>query len=209
MEEEENVEYQNLISKFLAGDIKFKDLNGDGKITRGSSTLADHGDLKVIGNSTPRYCYGFRADAEWKGIDLAVFFQGVGRRDIVPNTIYFLQHYTSEWAVPQKINLDYWSPDNPDAYFPRPRLGDADEITTPQSRFLQNAAYIRLKQLTLGYSIPKILLEKVNISNIRLYFSFNNLWEYTKMLKIFDPETNASNIYPLTRSFSMGIDLTF
>lgn len=195
--------------KYLAGDIKFQDLNGDNKITRGSQTLADHGDLKVIGNSTPRYSYGFRADSEWKGFDVTVFFQGVGRRDVLPNSIYFLQHYTSEWAVPQKINNDYWRPDNQDAYFPRARIGNAAEITQPQSRFLQNAAYLRLKQLTFGYSLPQELIRKANINKLRIYFSGNNLFESTKMLDIFDPEGFASNMYPLTRSFSFGMNLTF
>lgn len=195
--------------EFLAGDIKFKDLTGDGKISRGSGTLEDHGDMKVIGNSTPRYSYGLRADAEWKGFDFAIFFQGVARRDIEENSIYFLQHYSSEWAVAQPINMDYWKPDNTDAYFPRPRMGNADEVFETQSRFLQNAAYIRLKQLTVGYSLPKTLMDKVNISNLRIYFSSNNLWTHTKMLEIFDPEVSATNTYPLTRSVALGIDITF
>lgn len=195
--------------QFLAGDLKFNDINNDKKITRGSQTLTDHGDLKIIGNATPRYSYGFRANAEWKGFDMTVFFQGIGKRDVLPNSIYFLQHYTSEWAVPQKINSDYWRPDNQDAYFPRARIGNAPEITLPQTRFLQNAAYIRLKQLTLGYSISQALLTRLNISSIRIYLSGNNIWESTKMLDIFDPEASATNVYPLTRSFSLGMNLTF
>src|SRR5690606_34209709 len=127
----------------------------------------------------------------------------------LPNSFYFLQHYTSEWAVPQKINSDYWRPDNQEAYFPRARIGNASEITEPQSRFLQNASYIRLKQLTFGYSIPKELIGRMNIANARIYLSGNNIWESTKMLDIFDPEGFASNMYPLTRSFSVGLNLTF
>jgi hypothetical protein len=88
-------------------------------------------------------------------------------------------------------------------------MGNADEVFETQSRFLQNAAYIRLKQLTVGYSLPKTMMDKVNISNLRIYFSSNNLWTHTKMLEIFDPEVSATNTYPLTRSVALGIDITF
>ncbi len=195
--------------QFLVGDLKFRDLNGDGKITRGAQTLDDHGDLTRIGNSTPRYSYGMRGEAEWKGFDLTVFFQGVGKRSVLPNSIYFLQHYTSEWAVPQKVNNDYWRPDNQDAYFPRARIGNAPEIVQAQSRFLQNAAYLRLKQLTIGYAVPTRLIEKTPLENVRIYLAGSNLWEYSKTLKIFDPESFASNMYPLSRSYSIGVNLTF
>ncbi len=194
--------------KFLAGDIKFRDLTNDKKITRGSQTLTDHGDLKIIGNNTPRYSYGIKGRAEWKGFDFDIFFQGVGKRDLSVGNTFFLAHYGSEWAVPQKINADYWSPTNPDALFPRPRIGNAGEVTQVQTRFLQNAAYIRLKQLTLGYTIPKAITQKAKIETFRVYFSGNNLWEQTKMLDIFDPEVTSTQTYPFSRSFSFGLDIT-
>jgi TonB-linked SusC/RagA family outer membrane protein len=194
--------------KFLAGDIKFKDQNGDNKITRGSQTLDNHGDLKIIGNSTPRYSYGLKAGVDWKNFDLNIFFQGVGKRDVNAATTYFLAHYGSEWSVPQKINTDYWTQDNPNAYFPRPRVGGAPEITQTQTRFLQNAAYLRLKQFTIGYTIPKNVVQVAGIERFRIYFSGNNLWETTKMLNIFDPEITATNRYPLTRAVSMGLNFT-
>jgi hypothetical protein len=77
-----------------------------------------------------------------------------------------------------------------------------------QTRFLQNAAYIRLKQLTLGYTIPKILTQKAGIESCRVYFSGSNLWEHTKMLKIFDPEVSSTQTYPFTRSFSLGLNVS-
>jgi TonB-linked SusC/RagA family outer membrane protein len=195
--------------QFLAGDIKFRDLNKDGKITRGSQTLDDHGDRTVIGNSTPRYSYGFRGNIEWKGFDLDIFLQGIGKRQLnISNRTYFLNHYNSEWAVPQKINTDYWTPENTGAYFPRPRVGGAPEINEAQTRFLQNAAYLRLKQLTLGYNIPQRVTEKIGIQRIRLYLSGNNIGEATKMLKIFDPEESSTDMYPLTRSYSFGANIT-
>ena len=194
--------------KFLAGDIKFKDLDNDKKITRGSQTLSDHGDLKIIGNSTPRYSYGIKLNAEWKGFDLVVFCQGVGKRDVSEGNTFFLAHYGSEWSVPQRINADYWSPQNTNAYFPRPRIGNASEVTQTQTRFLQNAAYIRLKELTMGYTIPKQIVRKIGIENFRVYFSGNNLWEHSKMLDIFDPEVSSTQTYPFTRSFSLGMNIT-
>jgi TonB-linked SusC/RagA family outer membrane protein len=194
--------------KFLAGDIKFKDLNNDGKITRGSQTLNDHGDLKIIGNSRARYNYGLRSDVAWKGFDLNIFFQGVLKRDFMPDRYLFINNYSNEWQVPQKINMDYWTPENTDAYFPRPRIGNASEVFQNQTRFLQNAAYIRLKQLTLGYTIPKIFTQKAGIDNLRIYFSSQNIWEYSPILEIFDPELTSVHRYPLNRSFSLGINVT-
>jgi hypothetical protein len=194
--------------KFLAGDIKCKDQNGDNKITRGSQRLDDHGDLKIIGNNTPRYNYGIKTDLEWKNFDLNIFFQGVGKRDLNMSSTYFLAHYGSEWSVPQKINTDYWSESNRNALFPRPRVGGASEVTQPQTRFMQNAAYLRLKQFTVGYTIPKNVVQVAGIDRFRIYFSGNNLWEYTKMLKIFDPEVSATTTYPFTRAVSMGLNFT-
>ncbi len=194
--------------QFSAGDIKFKDLNDDDKITRGSQTLDDHGDMKIIGNSTPRYNFGIKADIAWKGFDFNIFFQGVGKRDLNMGSTFFLAHYGSEWAVPQKINTDYWTADNTDAFFPKPRIGSADEVFQTQTRYLQNAAYIRLKQLTLGYTIPKTITQKAGIENLRIYFSGNNIWEYSPILDIFDPEVSSTSTYPLTHSFSIGVNIT-
>jgi TonB-linked SusC/RagA family outer membrane protein len=192
----------------LAGDLKFKDLDGKPGITRGTETLDDHGDMTIIGNSTPRYAFGARLNATWKGFDAAMFFQGLGSRDFYPGNTFFLNHYTSEWAVPQKVNTDYWTTDNPDAYFPRPRL-NGGEVNTKQTRYLQNGAYVRCKQLTLGYTVPERLTGKVNISNLRVYFSGQNLFEFSGAFDIFDPEADRVNWYPLTRSFSLGLNLTF
>ena len=193
-----------------AGDIWFVDLNGDGKITRGKQTLTDHGDMKIIGNSTPRYSYGIKANAEWKGFDLDIFLQGVAKRDAVLNNFFYLnQYYNNMWYPFSKIGLDYWTPENTDAFYPRPWVGQATDVTAVQTRFLQNAAYIRLKQLTLGYTIPANLTQKMKIEKIRIYFSGNNLWESTKMVKISDPEQTGAIYYPLYRAISIGANITF
>ena len=99
------------------------------------------------------------------------------------------------------------TPDNPDALFPRPRIGNSNEVFQAQTRFLQNAAYVRLKQLTIGYTLPKEMIQKAGIDNVRIYFSGNNVWEYSPILKIFDPEITSVQTYPLVRSFSIGLDI--
>jgi TonB-linked SusC/RagA family outer membrane protein len=195
--------------KRQAGDLWMVDLNGDGKITRGSQTLENPGDMSIIGNSTPRYSFGFRPTVGWKGFDLDLFFQGVGKRDLWMDSRYFLTQYSNEWVGIAKAAMDYWSPENPDAYFPRPIISGASDVTSVQSRFLQNAAYIRLKQLTLGYTIPQGLTNKMGIERFRVFFSGSNLWTATKMIEISDPELSGPSAYPLYKSMSLGANINF
>ena len=191
-----------------AGDIKFADLDGDGKVTRGENTVNNSGDLKVIGNETPRYNFGIRGTAEYKGFDFTLFFQGTMKRDIIPSKTFYLSHYGSQWSVPQKMNYDYWREDNREAFFPRARF-NADATNQNQTRFMLNGAYIRCKQLALGYTIPKYITEKAKISKLRIYFNADNLFEFSGMPDTFDPELATVNAYPFIRSFSFGANLTF
>lgn len=191
-----------------AGDIKFADLNGDGEVTRGENTINNSGDLKIIGNETPRYNFGIRGTAEYKGFDFTLFFQGTMKRDIIPSKTFYLSHYTSEWSVPQKMNYDYWREDNRDAFFPRARM-NGSAVNENQTRFMLNGAYIRCKQLALGYTIPKYITEKAKISKLRVYFNADNLFEFSGMPDTFDPELATVNAYPFIRSFSFGANLTF
>ncbi|MCE2617281.1 SusC/RagA family TonB-linked outer membrane protein [Phocaeicola oris] len=191
-----------------AGDIKFADLDGDGKITRGKNTVDDPGDRKIIGNSTPRYNFGLRENVDYKGFDLSIFFQGTMKRDLVLSNSFYLSHYTSEWSVPQKMNYNYWRIDNKDAFYPRARL-NGSAVTETQSRFLANGAYIRCKQLSLGYTIPKSITDKMKISKLRVYFNAENLFEFSKMPDSFDPEQSTANAYPFMRAYSLGANLTF
>ena len=191
-----------------AGDIKFADLNGDGEVTRGENTVNNSGDLKIIGNETPRYNFGIRGTAEYKGFDFTLFFQGTMKRDIIPSKTFYLSHYTSEWSVPQKMNYDYWREDNRNAFFPRARM-NGSAVNENQTRFMLNGAYIRCKQLALGYTIPKYITEKAKISKLRVYFNADNLFEFSGMPDTFDPELATVNAYPFIRSFSFGANLTF
>lgn len=204
--------------KFYVGDLKFKDLNGDGKIDNGKGTLDDPGDYKIIGNSTKRYPYAFDFNFDWKGFDLRLFFQGVGKRDWYPNggNHYFWGIYAQPWANVQKHNLDHWTPENPNAYYPRVKAYIAEstgsELAAPQTRYMQDASFLRLKNITFGYTLPRALTQKVRLDNVRLYFSGENLWVKNNLKANLDPElmdNDNGRAYPLQKSFTFGLNINF
>lgn len=204
------------------GDVKYKDLNGDGEITYGQNTVDDHGDLKVIGNSTPRYQYGFRLNMDYKGIDFGMFIQGVGKRDFWANGPIFIPGYRpgEAWF---SHHLDYWSPENPNAYYPRPTdAGNSNNSKNflPQTRYLLDLSYMRMKNITVGYSLPYTWISKAGMQKVRVYFSGENLFEFDNLNLPLDPEVdytaagnNDSNtfgrVYPYSRSLSFGLQVTF
>lgn len=215
--------------KFGPGDVKFKDLNGDGEINNGKGTLADHGDLEMIGNSNPRYEYGFRLGADYKGFDISAFFQGVGSRKIWGNGMLAIAGYNSaDGAMPEAIAGDFWTPDNTGAFYPAAyNNGGSNNANNMQmqDRYLLNMAYLRLKNLTLGYSLPQSVIKKAWASSCRVYVGFENFitWDHLGDLPI-DPETingysmwNTSNYnsgrtamgVPAFKSVSFGIQLNF
>ena len=205
------------------GDLKFKDLNNDGRITLGNGTVDDPGDRIIIGNTRSRYPYSFELNADWKGFDLRAFFQGVGKRDwYVPgNNHSFWGVYGNPWAAPITANRDHWTPENPNARWPRlkPYIAENTELAFPQTRYLQNASYLRLKNLTIGYSLPTAWTSKLHVANLRLYFSGENMLTFHHIeVKGIDPELLTQNYdgtsgdggtYPMQRVFSFGFNLTF
>lgn len=203
-------------SNWGAGDIMFKDLNGDGVVDMGKSTLADHGDYTVIGNSTPRYRIGINLGAEYRGFDFSAFFQGVLKRDYLfgNSEPYFWELSGNLWqSCVFREHLDYWTPENPDAYYPKPYMRN-DKNRQQQSRYLQDASYLRCKNMQLGYSLPQRLISKAGMTNCRFYVSVDNLFTLTKMSKVFDPEVlggeyGAGKTYPLQRTWSLGLSLNF
>lgn len=202
-------------SNWRAGDIMYRDLDGDGKVTAGNSTLNDHGDLKVIGNSTPRYRFGINLGAEWKGIDFSAFFQGVMKRDYwFGDEPYFWGASGGLWqSCVFKEHLDYWSPERPNAYYPIPYFSNTKNKQR-QTRYLQDASYIRCKNMQLGYSLPRPVIGKIGLQNCRIYVSVDNLFTCSKMSKVFDPEAlggdyGAGKLYPLTRTWAVGASLNF
>lgn len=208
----------------MAGDVKFMDLDGDNVISEGSGTVADPGDKRIIGNSLPRYSYSFRLGADWNGIDFNAFFQGVGKRNWYPTT--YAYDFWGPYSFPSLsfIHKDFtdnvWSEDNQGAYFPRPRgyaSYSGGALGVVNDRYLQNAAYLRLKNLTVGYTIP---ISKKIINSLRVYFTAENLFYWSplkKYCKTVDPEmiyassyNSGSGVgYSYSKSFSFGLDIKF
>lgn len=215
--------------RFGPGDVRFKDLNGDGEISNGKGTLADHGDLEVIGNSTPRYEYGIRLGGEYKGFDLSIFLQGVGSRQVWGNGFLAIPGFNpSDGAMPQAIAGNYWTTDNTGAFYPAAYNNggsNASNNIQVQDRYLLNMAYLRLKNLTVGYTLPQSLMRKAGISSVRVYGALENFitWDHLKGLPI-DPEYidgysmwNTSNYnssrtgtsIPAFKSISVGLQVNF
>ena len=197
-----------------AGDVMYADLNNNGRIDTGSNTADDPGDRRVIGNSTPRFNYGITLDAAWKGFDLRVFFQGVGKRDLWLSGPYFWGLSGGMWGSNvYEEHLDYWTPENTDAYYPRPTWSGRNQNT--QTGYLQNGAYCRLKNITLGYTFPKKWMEKAKLQSIRIYVSADNVATMISLSSMFDPEATGSmysdpgKLYPLQRVISVGVNLNF
>lgn len=231
----ENVGGQdNLGVNWAAGDIMYANLDGKPGISEGARTLEDHGDLKVIGNSTPRYLFGIDLSADWKGFDFRCFFQGVMKRD-------YWQSGNTFWGVVDELwwstglaeHNDYFRAEpigleghqisaNLDSYYPRPLFKEGKKNRLTQTRYLQNASYIRLKNLQIGYTLPETWVKKVGLNKCRIFISGENLWTGTGLSKLFDPETidggsadgektyvtNSGNAYPLSRTWSFGLSLT-
>lgn len=204
-----------------AGDPKFVDLDGNGRIDDGEKTANNRGDMRIIGNSRPRYNYSGSINLGWNGFDISAFFQGVGRQHRYPdgNAMLFWGGYARPYSsfVPEHFLDDVWSEDNPDAYFPKLRgyaaQGDR-HLAKVNDRYLQNTAYCRLKNLTVGYTLPADLTRKARIDRVRVYFSGDNLATWTALKsKYIDPEQfstdGSARVYPFAKTFSFGLDITF
>ncbi|MBO9620464.1 MAG: TonB-dependent receptor [Niabella sp.] len=193
------------------GDIKYVDVNGDGKINQGTNTLQDHGDLVYLGNTNPRYTYGVNLGATWKGFDISALIQGVGKKDMLLSPTLAMPYYNG-WQLPWKIHEDYWTPTHTDALYPAFRLGDQTINSQISSFFVQKANYIRLKNLQVGYTFNKKQLGSGAFESIRVFFTGQDIWDKTGMwFNYFDPE-NTDKLtfqYPLWRSYAFGINVTF
>jgi len=208
----EAAEYRTKVSypffaNTTAGDIRYLDLNGDGVINNGGGTPDNSGDLVYLGNTAARYSYGFDVGLNWKGFDFSIMFQGTLKRSFLIAT-ETLAPLNGTANMPWSIHMDRWTPDNPNAFFPR-MYQTSDHNYKPSDRWTQNGSYIRLKNLQLGYNLP---INKKYIQNVRLYFSGQDLWESTKVMEVFDPEVPNgvnSQAYPFYRSYAFGLNVTF
>jgi hypothetical protein len=215
--------------RFGPGDVKFVDLNGDGKINDGTRTTNDHGDLKVIGNSTPRFEYSFRMNADFKGFDFGIFFQGIGKREIWGDGFLAIPGYqSSDGAMPAAFAEDFWRPDRTDAFYPRPynMAGSSTTLNMQrQTKYLLNMAYLRIKNITFGYTLPATLVQKARLTKVRVYTSLENFVTFDHLGDLpIDPEvisgysmwnTNNYNAgrtgvgVPAYKSVSFGLQLSF
>ena len=206
----------------LGGDLKFLDLDGNKIISIGANSVKDPGDREIIGNSEPRFNYGINLGFSWCNFDVSIFIQGIGRMDWYPpsNCMAFWGPYARPYAslIPKDFHTMYWTEDNPDAYYPRPRgyiaLGDNRALTVANDRYLQNIGYCRLKNVTVGYSLPQKWMKKIKADGIRIYFTGENL-AYLSGLKsdYIDPELAMTGgelrVYPWQKTFIFGIDINF
>ena len=229
--------FTNRSAKWSAGDPRYLDLNGDGYVNNGNNTIYDHGDLEKIGNTTPRYCYSIQGGIRWNGIGLSMMWQGVGKRDWYPakESGYFWGQYDRPYSMALPWHTtDRWSPENRGAYWPRlvayAACDSGTILSQPNTRYLQDASYIRLKNLTIDYNFPKELIGKIGLQALKIYFSGENLLTFSplkKHAKNYDPEGiyagdadygtgkyGTDNFgdgdgYPVMKSYTIGLTLTF
>jgi hypothetical protein len=179
------------------GDLKFVDLNNDGVI--------DGSDRSYLGSATPGFTYGFNSNLSYKGFDLRIFFQGVQGVELVNGLDYFTRNSTGKWNSTVS-RLDRWTPENPTSNEPRMTLTDANENSRFSDRYVQDGSYLRLKNATLGYTIPAALTQKWKISNVRAYVSVDNLLTFTKY-KGLDPEIGDYGYNGSYNPLAYGVDL--
>ncbi len=205
------------------GDVKFKNLN-DGtnstnQIDAGSNTLADPGDRKVIGNSTPRYQFGINGGLNWKGLSLNIFLQGVGKRDFWTSDDRRWPFNSNEFGTLFADQLDYWKPTDPSTGNYQPvnknpeyfriynQMENSGSNRRVQSKYLLDASYIRLKNISLSYNLPVKLVQKIGFSGVKVFSSIENPFTWTKLPNGYDPE-RLSWGYPFYRTSSFGVNIT-
>lgn len=209
-------------STWLPGDIRYKDLDDSGAIDQGNNRVGDSGDRKVIGNNTPRWNFNINLGGSWKGFDLRLLFQGTMKRDIWLDSPIFWGYSGGLWqACINDYHVDNsWSESNTNAYYPVPTFNGRSRQV--QTKYIQNGAYIRLKDVTLSYTLPKTWIKSLGLQQLKVYVSGQNLWEATGLYKYLDPDVVGSRknngdlatdsggrVYPFTRSYSFGINVTF
>ncbi|MEJ7739627.1 MAG: SusC/RagA family TonB-linked outer membrane protein [Chitinophagaceae bacterium] len=220
---------------WFPGDIKLRDMNKDNLINVGENKVGKSGDRKIIGNSAARYTYGVNLGADWSNISFSVFFQGVAKQQWYPSTeteMFWGQYNRPYNNVPTFQLGNIWTPENTNAYFPRTMSRAASSNTNrtlgvAQTRYLQNVAYLRMKNIQVGYNLPSGWISRIGAKSIKVYFSGENLYTYSPMYKILkntidvenavpvDQDLNSGSTngdgynYPLLKSFSFGVNLGF
>lgn len=227
------IDQSRIHANWYPGDIKYRDLDGDDEITPGSSTVEDSGDLRIIGNETPRFRYGINLATGYdfkKGgrLDLSLFFEGVAKRDVFMSGSFFywgtgVGNSFASSVYNNKKHMDFYRDETADprlleymgvktnSYFPRPYdNAEGNKNFQKNTKYLLNGAYLRLKNLQLSYTLPKQLITKAGISNCRVYFSGENLFVLSKIPSYMDPEfVGGGRMYPQQSIYSFGVNLSF
>ena len=215
----------------LPGSVKIEDLNGNGYVDRGDQTLSNPGDRTIIGNEEPRYIYSFTLSADWNNFYASIFFQGVGKRDLVTegdSGMIWGQYNRAYNQIPEWIIGNYWTPENRDAWMPRYNAHSepfSQASRRGNTRYLLDVSYIRLKNVQFGYHLPEKWIKPLKLSKASIFFSGENLWDWSPMYKYVkntvnvlslgaDPENSDTTAgtggsYPVLSSYSFGISLTF
>jgi len=188
------------------GDIKYRDISGPGGIPDGE---IDEYDKVVFGDPYPHYSYSLRGQLQWRDWDFSFYFQGVGKVNGYLSDE--ARHcFINDYSIPKVEHLDRWTPNNPDATYPRLYQAQSHNLLF-SDYWKEDASYLRLKNVQLGYSIPKKLLNRWKIEGLRLYASADNLLTFTKYFGAYDPEVRESSgdVYPQVKTYVFGLVLSF
>lgn len=196
---------EKTLNTLRPGARKLVDINGDGTITRE--------DLYYAGDAAPRLNFGFKGGLEWKGIDFSIFFQGVWKQKVLRNGNFYAPWITNYVMQNRTFIGKMWSPENPTAsYTIASRDNNFNRFNYENKDVsVQNNRYIRLKSLVVGYTLPKHLTNTIGLNKVRVYFSGDDLWEWSKVKDGFDPEYGEVSNYtfPFSRLLTFGLDVTF
>jgi TonB-linked SusC/RagA family outer membrane protein len=198
------------------GDLKFKDLNGDGYINSGSNTVNDPGDRRIIGNKSYHFPYSGDLNIEWKGFDLRIFVEGIGKRTAYPGKshdgLWFWGQYNTPYGAMTVKNLDNWDRKGDAGFFPRVKaeVANGGELGQTQTKYMQDASYLRVKNVALGYTLPRKLTDKVGIDRLRFYVTGENILTFHHIeVSGIDPERFDNVYYPFMKVVSVGLNLSF
>lgn len=230
-----HADQSHIFGNWRPGDVKYEDINGDGKINEGDRTLDNPGDLSIIGNRSARYQFGVSGSINYKGFDFSMLWRGIAKKDVdqhltsFGSTIYGSQGYfgflTQTWSSINDIHLDYYR-DTPgdkytglyegeknlnlDAWLPKPYLSSVENPKNRQvsSRYLLNGAFMRLQYVQIGYNLPKSMIGRVGLSKFRMHLTGDNLLTFSQMPKGVDPVA-ISGFYGFGTTYGVGRGLTF
>lgn len=218
-----------------AGDIKYVDLDGDGSIDKGNNTIADHGDLVPIGNAMPQFPFGFNAALSWRAIDFSIAGTGVARQDWYPRGNIYWGSYERPYLsfIRKDLATNAWTPETPNNKYPQIyrgytslEVGGERSLGEVNDYYLTNVGYLRIRNITIGYTLPPSVIKRMKIKDLRIYASGENIitWRFGKLTKYIDPEQASSGInynnpgesvkmdrvenYPIGKTFSAGISLS-